>query len=395
MPLGSPEDNVNWNDYKIDTPTFQLTPIEKPDMSLFLFHMTGKNNIKKILQSEQEGYGYLRANIPEAVKDLPNKSIPNYKARVVCFTESPTFALDFFRYRSYRRWKEDQRFGIGFDKEKLVVNHGIRPVLYLDKDLLQSVISLYNIFSKESNQFELENQETISKIVLSIKTIYPLLFPLMEDHEKQGFMWEREWRCTNPEGFYFSFDDIKVICCPEDEEQDIRDCLGDSVDKIEFVRAWDEYNDVTDYLSRQKFLLQQKQQKIEGAVDNQNPLEEYEDIKEIIKQYKGTLYTLEQSQTLLKKLQKWQQEINEKKSEVEQEIIAQERRLEEIEKKRFGTSIQRLKFLIDEKLVQSAALGICKKCIQGELDLQKMSDKQKNVYKKYVLDQIQQMDDNS
>ncbi len=97
MPLPPPESGIRWKDYEIDTPTFQLTPVEKPDMSPFLVHMTGKNQIISILQSNNapnqihDGHGYLKANVPEHASK-------GFDAPVVCFTESPTFALDFFRW---------------------------------------------------------------------------------------------------------------------------------------------------------------------------------------------------------------------------------------------------------------------------------------------------------
>lgn len=395
MPLGSPKDEIFWKDYQIDTPTFQLTPIEKPDMSPFLFHMTGENHIKNILQSGREGYGYLKANIPEAAQDLLKSNISisyGYNAPVVCFTESPTFALDFFRYRSYRRWKDDQRFGIGFDKATLVKN-GIRPVFYVDKSLLQNLIELYSEISNEnSNYFALIDEEFKNKIVWSVKTIYPLLFPLMEKHKSQGFMWEREWRYINPEGFYFSYNDIKVICCPEDEEGDIRDCFRESANTISFVRAWDEYDDVTDYLKRQKILWQHKQQKIQNATASQNLLTEYENIKSLVQQYRITSHTLAHSQNFLNKLQQWQQNIIEQKTLVEQEINKQEERLKEIEIQRFGTTIQKIEFLIENQLVKLAALDICKKCISGKLDLQKMSEKQRKIYRDYVFNKVDKLD---
>ncbi len=33
---------VTWREYQIATPTFRLSPLEKPDMSPYLVHMTGK-----------------------------------------------------------------------------------------------------------------------------------------------------------------------------------------------------------------------------------------------------------------------------------------------------------------------------------------------------------------
>jgi hypothetical protein len=141
MPLPPPDDGVTWKDYKIATPTFRLSPIEKPDMSPFLVHMTGKHQIESILTGKgapskvSKSHGYLQANVP-------GHSTGGFDAKVVCLTESPTFALDFFRYRSFKRWQDDQRFGIGFDKATLV-EQGARPVLYADDDLNKKLIGLW------------------------------------------------------------------------------------------------------------------------------------------------------------------------------------------------------------------------------------------------------------
>ncbi len=111
MPLPPPSSSVYWKSYEIATPTFQLTPVEKPDMSPFLVHMTGKNQIINILKGENaseelaEGYGFLRASVPE-------HSVRAYTAKVVCFTESPTFALDFFGssgFKGIRKANEKDR----------------------------------------------------------------------------------------------------------------------------------------------------------------------------------------------------------------------------------------------------------------------------------------------
>jgi hypothetical protein len=202
MPLPPSSDNVFWNNYKIDTPTFQLTPIEKPDMSPFLVHMTGKQQIISILQGEnaseelEKGCGFLRSAVPE-------HSGSAYTAKVVCFTESPTFALDFFRYRSFPRWKADQRFGLGFDKTNLV-GRKVRPVIYTESELTKQIIYLYE-YIREKQISEDENlNDCLTKL---LNATYPLLFPLLEDKSQQGYMWEREWRATDETGLIFSHDD--------------------------------------------------------------------------------------------------------------------------------------------------------------------------------------------
>jgi len=47
-----PSEGIYWKEYQIDTPTFELSSIEKPDMSPFLIHITGKDEILSILKAE-------------------------------------------------------------------------------------------------------------------------------------------------------------------------------------------------------------------------------------------------------------------------------------------------------------------------------------------------------
>ena len=189
MSLPPPSDrSVFWQEYAISTPTFELTPIEKPDMSPFLIHMTGRNELASILQGRgtpngietQANEGYLRAAVPEV------RASNNYTAEVVCFTDSPTFTLDFFRYRKFSRWQSDQRFGIGFDKSSLA-SQGVRPVIYVDRTLNRKIISLWNDIQ---NLDERNVGEDLRDV---FERMYPLLFPLLETQPEQGFMWEREW----------------------------------------------------------------------------------------------------------------------------------------------------------------------------------------------------------
>ena len=111
MNLPGPNNGIKWLNYRNTTPTFNLTSIEKPDFSPFLIHMTGKKSLVNILKGEntpdeveqKKGHGYLKA-----VKPSFNGQEALYNSEVVCFTEAPVFALDFFRYRSFRRWNDDQ-----------------------------------------------------------------------------------------------------------------------------------------------------------------------------------------------------------------------------------------------------------------------------------------------
>ena len=253
MTLPPPDYDVYWKDYQIDTPTFDLTPVEKPDMSPFLVHMTGKREIESILRGEgaptqlPPNHGYLRSSVPEYDQGV-------YNAPVVCFTESPTFALDFFRYRSFRRWQNDQRFGIGFRKS-LLVRQGVRPAVYMDDVARRHFIYLYKRGVEDGEQLS-NDAQTNSAILEMLNTLYPFIFPLLENRPEQGFMWEREWRHPDANGFVFPYDAISVICCPDNEEEQIKGILGDYSARIQFVNTWREYDEVTNFLRKQSLKWQ-------------------------------------------------------------------------------------------------------------------------------------------
>lgn len=248
MSLGAPSSGIRWKDYQIDTPTFQLSPVEKPDMSPFLFHMTGKKQILSILDpdsnSSPDNHGFLRAHVPEATSQESH-----YNAEVVCFSESPTFALDFFRYRSFKRWRDDQSYGIGFDKSALATL-GARPCIYAENQLKNDII----VLKERLDTVEIDDPVIKERLPSLISAAYPLIMPLLENTCTQGFMWEREWRYVNNDngGLQFPLDSIRVICCPENEEKEIKQKLGDYAKQIEFVRSWREYNEVTSYLKNRK-----------------------------------------------------------------------------------------------------------------------------------------------
>jgi hypothetical protein len=255
--MNLPSSGITWKDYRNLTPTFDLTPVEKPDFSPFLIHMTGKNSLVSILKGESAGddlqipenHGYLKAVIP--VGD----SRSYYNSEVVCFTESPIFALDFFRYRSFRRWNTDQQFGIGFSKSELLNMRDARPVIYLDTQTNRQLLALCNKII--DRQYKLINEEgEVLDYVELFQKIKPLLFPLLERTPIQGFMWEREWRCTDKQGVTFPYDAIKIICCPNNERAEIEEILGrEYLSSIEIVESWREYDDVTEYLKKRRNLI--------------------------------------------------------------------------------------------------------------------------------------------
>jgi hypothetical protein len=233
LPAYSPD--VFWKEYEIDKPAFRLSPLEKPDMSPYLVHMTGKNAIYKILTDGGKGQGKINAAKPSQTKSQW------YGESVVCFTESPLFAIDAFRYISIDRWKQDLLYGLCFSKEKLV-SQGVRPVFYADSELVADIKKLKDLMIEPSPDRHTEQTEKV------LSAILPIMNSLMEYEKKQGFIWEREWRSVKPEGFVFSYEDIEIICCPDEEREEIAQILGEQAKRITFVSSWDQYDDVITFL---------------------------------------------------------------------------------------------------------------------------------------------------
>ena len=238
MSLPPPDKNGfgPWNEYRIDTPAFRLTSLEKPDMSPYLVHMTGRAAILGILNSGNVGQGKITATVPR------QRRTQWYDSPVVCFTESPLFAIDAFRYIKFQRWQEDMRYGLGFSKEGLA-KRGSRPVLYADSDLVSTLKSLRDVSASAEQSALKECTQSLVQAVL------PLTNSLMEYEAKQGFIWEREWRHPDPEGFVFDYKDIEIICCPDEERAEVVNLLGEYAGGIRFVNSWSQYDDVTAFLS--------------------------------------------------------------------------------------------------------------------------------------------------
>ncbi len=312
--------SVRWSDYKIVTPAFELTPVEKPDMSPFLVHMTGLDEILDILNGKNSpsplppSHGYLRAAAPEY-----QGSSGAFNAPVVCFTETPTFALDFFRYRSFPRWRADQRYGVGFRKTPMVAS-GARPVVYFDDETTRRLVALFKTLSLMPPTTARESE---AKALLD--TVFPLVFPLLENLPSQGFMWEREWRITNPDGFAFAYEDIGIICCPEEEEPGIRAVLGSIADNIQFVRTWREYDTITDFLRRR----QPARRAVENAVRSAETKEARTSAtRNQVDQLKTSLHDLECYEGLATKFSSEQQRIAAERAALSDQLQAAERELE-------------------------------------------------------------------
>lgn len=287
MNLPGPNSGIRWKDYQISTPTFQLSSIEKPDISPFLIHMTGRNQLLNILKGKNapdeievpEGNGFLRASTPTY------GSQNYYNSSVVCFTESPLFALDFFRYRSFPRWEADQQFGIGFSKTDLVNHRNVRPVIYLDSETNTEVLSVCNRILNDSLIVS-NNEGVIENLKPLMEKLKPLLFPLLQERPSQGFMWEREWRCPDSSGMKFPLAAIKVICCPDNEKAAIEELLAEYLNDIQIVESWREYDDVT------SFLRKRESETTATSTDKIEQIKDINALSELKQQNDQTLHTL-------------------------------------------------------------------------------------------------------
>jgi hypothetical protein len=348
MPLPEHDARYAWSEwkksYKITTPTFSLTTLEKPDLSPFLIHMTGKSSLLSILKGENTpntiaihpNEGYLKAVKP----DFEGKD--HYNSEVVCFTESPLFALDFFRYRSLNRFKLNQQFGIGFSKSDLITNRGVRPVVYFDTQTNSDILKLCEKVIDGSYRVIDANSTPVNyKDIL--ERIKPLLFPLLEDKPEQGFMWEREWRYPDKNGLVFSYGEIKVICCPKEERGEISNILSAFIGQIDIVESWKEYDEITTYLKRRE---NEKNQVSQNKITEIGDLDLLEQLKSqndqtlnvlsshysLFKETTNGLEALNIAETL-DKLKNTSEEITEQIKKVEEQIKREKEEAKEKENK--------------------------------------------------------------
>ena len=245
------------------TPTFRLTSIEKPDMSPYLFHMTTRESLKSILEDEEteDDEGRLLARKPRHSKT------DTYEIPMVCFTESPPFALDFFRYRwSDNKDRVNLKYGIGFDKEAMVLK-GVFPTFYVSQELQSKIFSLAKMIHEGNLSEKLETlacedkglvqelNEILKSTLNTLSSVKKLMFPLGENYPYQGYIWEREWRYTSPNNtdFIFSYDDIRIICCDDEDENIFKEIIGEKFiqeNPIQFIKTWEEYDEITAFLNR-------------------------------------------------------------------------------------------------------------------------------------------------
>lgn len=235
-----------WYEYRVTKKALNLSPVEKPDMSPFLIHMTGKDQILQILSSSEfDDHGLINAEIPSQSRSQW------YKKKIVCFTESVLHSIDSFRYIARNRFESNLFYGIGFSKEKLALDESVRPALYIDNSTIGALKKLEDTLPESLEEYSSEN----IKLKKLLDKLMPLITPVFQDEYRQGFTWEREWRYYNKDdkGFEFSYEDIEIICCPENEKARIQEKLGDNASRIQFVNTWGEYNEVIEFLKSREF----------------------------------------------------------------------------------------------------------------------------------------------
>ncbi|MFV5405305.1 hypothetical protein VXQ92_11380 [Acinetobacter sp. 228] len=267
--------NNIWNYFKVLKKSLQLSPIEKPDMSPFLVHMTGKNQILEILKSgEDDEHGLIKSSVPSQSQSSW------YKREVVCFTESVLHSIDSFRYIAFNRFKSNLFYGIGFSKEKLALHERIRPALYIDKNTIGDLASLEANLPESIENFTSEN----IKVKRLLDNLIPFITPVFQDENRQGYTWEREWRYFNAEsmGFKFSYEDIEIICCPPSEKSAIEEQLGSFSRNIKFVSTWGEYNEVVEF-------MKSRQHNFSSGIYRYSPIERLEQHKQEFSRAKNQL----------------------------------------------------------------------------------------------------------
>lgn len=126
---------------------------------------------------------------------------------------------------------------------------------------------------------------------------------------------------------------IKVICCPNNEREEIIHLLSDLADNIEIVESWREYDDVTNYLKRRQSEINTEQ------LNKISQIKDFGTLKELKNQNDRTLNTLEAYYGVFKEtvsslegrnINQMIDEMKQKSKEIEAQIKAV---LDEIKKK--------------------------------------------------------------
>jgi hypothetical protein len=151
---------------------------------------------------------------------------------------------------------------------------------------------------------------------------------MLEGDRRQGFMWEREWRYPSADGLIFSHSDISLICCPIDEEAQIRKLLGTTAAEIQFVRTWQEYSDVTDFLRRQQPVWARQKMMTAGIRDTALKIHAKTGL---VKNLQVALHSLESYETLANRLSAESERIASEKKLIASELEKAQAELKELE----------------------------------------------------------------
>lgn len=211
---------------------------------------------------------------------------------MVCFTETPPFALDFFRYRwSDNKDRENLKYGIGFDKSSMVKKR-VFPTFYVNKEVQSQIfcsITMLGEFDLENLQsIECKDDQLIQKLkqILentsqTLESVKRLMFPLLENNKYEGYIWEREWRYTSPDNvdFIFSYAYIRIICCTDEDESNFKRIIGEEFiqsNPIKFIRTWEQYDEITDFINnRSRDTDDNIKQRIQKVLAERKGIESY------------------------------------------------------------------------------------------------------------------------
>jgi len=199
--------------------------------------------------------------------------------------------------------------------------------MYTENELNKQIIYLYNYIQKKQISEDKDLNDCLKKLLGST---YPLLFPLLEDQDRQGYMWEREWRATDENGFIFSHKDIRIICCPQEEEGNIQNILGSAASNIQFIRAWREYDDVTRFLERQQHTWREQAKSLSQVQKDDQKIQQ---IRDLIQQYQVAQNSLTSYQELIERLDHDKEKIKKEAQEIYRKINRLQTQLAELEKK--------------------------------------------------------------
>ena len=129
-----------------------------------------------------------------------------------------------------------------------------------------------------------------------------------------------------------------MICCPEDEEDEIRRILGDTADQVDYIRAWREYDDITNYLRRQQPVWEAQSRQVQQA---QSPEEAAPRLRDLIQEYTTALNSLNSYNEFIYHLNDEMQRLTQERDRLTEELEALQAQLNEIEEQAEGPQEER------------------------------------------------------